>query len=480
MTLNTERGPRLGRRHGLIRRRREPVPGLSSILPRSAGDSLCSPFSGSHKRFTRPCRSLSIRCRFNELEFGFCHADFQPCRLPLVRGLGRPAHSFVFHAVIVRKKTFRTSLIWILSFRTISTDKKSCWSAETLQQPSTIELSPKCGLRNSILGESSQLWEVFAVVVSTCQHDKTQKYGKDRKGNTRRRCTVCGATFTETGVRPLGSMRIDLKDACRALAMLLEGMSIRAVERISGLNRDTLCDLVLVAGDNCEALLSEAVRGVEAKDVQCDEIWSFVGCKERTRHAARYTGDEGHSWTWIAVERNTKLVLAHQVGQRDGGSCELFLNKLDRATVGRFQLSADGLGAYTLNVPFTFRDRVDFGQLIKNYGGGNTTGRYSPAKIINSQKKAMYGSPDHDRICTSHIERLNLTLRMNVRRFTRLTNAHSKSLKHHRAMQALFFAFYNFCRKHESIGQTPAMAAGLTKKAWTIRELLENAAGKNS
>ena len=316
------------------------------------------------------------------------------------------------------------------------------------------------------------------MVVSVCQHNQTQKYGKDRKGNQRLRCTLCGQTFAEEIVRPLGSMRIELKDAATALALLLEGMSIRATERITGLNRDTLCDLILVVGENCERFLQAKVAGVQADDIQCDEIWSFVGCKERTRHAERYTGDEGHSWTWIAIERNSKLVLAHHVGQRDGASCESFLGKLDRATTGRFQISTDGLGAYTLNVPFTFRNRVDFGQLIKSFGGGSATGRYSPAKIINSQKRAMYGNPDPDKVCTSHIERLNLTLRMNVRRFTRLTNAHSKSLKHHRAMQAIFFAFYNFCRKHETIKKTPAMAAGLADKAWTIRQLIERAAAE--
>jgi IS1 family transposase/transposase-like protein len=312
------------------------------------------------------------------------------------------------------------------------------------------------------------------MVISVCQHSHTQKHGTDRNGNTRRRCTLCGATFTETGVRPLGAMRIDVADACRALAMLLEGLSIRAVERITGLDRNTLCDLVLVVGENCERLLA-SIKGVEAKDVQCDEIWSFVGCKERTRHAERYTGDEGHSWTWIAIDRETKLVLAHQVGQRDAATCELFLSKLDRATVGRFQLSSDGLGSYTLGVPFKFRDRVDFGQIIKTFAGGKASGRYSPAKITGAERKAMYGNPERDRICTSHIERLNLTLRMNVRRFTRLTNAHSKSLKHHRAMQAIFFAFYNFCRKHETIKRTPAQAAGLADKAWTVRELIERA-----
>ncbi|HMO83653.1 MAG TPA: hypothetical protein PKC18_01900 [Lacipirellulaceae bacterium] len=312
------------------------------------------------------------------------------------------------------------------------------------------------------------------MVVSTCQHESTKKHGKDRKGNPRVRCCLCGKTWTAVD-RPLGAMRTSVKEAAAVLSLLLEGMSIRAASRITGLKPNTICDLIVQVGDNCERFLAE-IKGVEAKDVQVDEIWSFVACKEKTRAASRYTGDEGNSWTWLAIERNTKLILAHHVGQRDGESCATFLGKLDRATAGRFQLSSDGLGAYTLNVPFTFRGRVDFGQIIKTYGGGSSTGRYSPAKIIGAERRAMYGEPEPDRVCTSHIERMNLTVRMQVRRFTRLTNAHSKSLTHHRAMQAIFVAWYNFCRKHETIKATPAVAARLAEKAWTMRELLERAA----
>ena len=143
----------------------------------------------------------------------------------------------------------------------------------------------------------------------------------------------------------------------------------------------------------------------------------------------------------------------------------------------RLVLSSDGLAAYRLSVPFVLRDRVDYGQLVKNYASTQTATRYSPAQIISAEKKSRFGNPDHKRICTSHVERLNLSLRMHLRRFTRLTNGHSKSLKHHTAMQAIFFAWYNWCRKHETLGKnTPAMAAGLADKAWSIRELLEKAA----
>jgi IS1 family transposase len=184
----------------------------------------------------------------------------------------------------------------------------------------------------------------------------------------------------------------------------------------------------------------------------------------------------GDSWTFIGIDRNTKLVVAHKVGQRDSATCCEFLKQVDKATTGRFQVSTDGLAAYTNNVPFVLGNRVDFAQLIKVYSSTQETTRYSPASIISAERVPQFGNPDWDRICTSHIERLNLTLRMNLRRFTRLTNEHSKSLKHHTAMQAILFAWYNLCRKHSTIKQTPAMAAGLTEKIWTIRELLEKAA----
>lgn len=315
------------------------------------------------------------------------------------------------------------------------------------------------------------------MIVAACQHESVKKHGKDRKGNQRYRCCLCGQTWTEQGPKPLGDMRTSLKDAVTALGMLLEGMSIRAVERLTGLHRDTIDDLILTVGRNFQHLLNTKIRNVPVEDVQLDEIWAFVGCKERTRVARGYSDEFGDTWTFVAIERNTKLVLAHRVGQRDHPTCVAFLKQLNRATVGRFQLSTDGLNSYTLNVPFTFGNRVDFAQLIKTYQATQEVTRYSPAKISSIEKRPQFGNPDEDRICTSHVERMNLTIRMNSRRHTRLTNAHSKSLKHHTAMQAVLFAWYNFCRKHETLkGNTPAMAAGLAEKVWTIRELLEEAA----
>lgn len=310
----------------------------------------------------------------------------------------------------------------------------------------------------------------------SCIHERKQKYGKDRKGNQRYKCCLCGQTFGAATPKPLGDMRISMKEATTILGLLVEGMSVRAIERITGTCRKTICDLILVVGENCQQLLESKIKAVPVTDVQVDEIWSFVGMKERTRVSMARSSEWGDSWTFIAIDRETKLVVTHAIGQRDMATSMRFLKQLDKATSGRFQLSTDGLNSYRLNVPFALGSRVDFAQLIKTYSGSQSTVRYSPAKISGAEKKPQFGNPDYDRICTSHIERLNLTLRMNVRRFTRLTNAHSKSAKHHAAMQAIFFAWYNFVRVHETIKKTPAMAAGVVDKQWTMREMLEQAA----
>lgn len=315
------------------------------------------------------------------------------------------------------------------------------------------------------------------MILISCEHETTVKCGKHASGRQRLRCKVCGKYLVEETAKPIGDMRIELKDAVTALSLLLEGMSIRAVERITGLHRDTIDDLILVVGENCGRLLESKIKNVEAKDVQLDELWSFVGCKEKTRVDRAHAADQGDSWTFIALDRDTKLVLTHAIGQRDMATCTRFLRQLDKATSGRFQLSTDGLNTYTLNVPFVFGSRVDFAQLIKSYASTQQVTRYSPAKITGAEKIIQFGNPDYDKVCTSHVERLNLTVRMNIRRFTRLTNAHSKSLKHHIAMQKIFFCFYNWVRPHQSLRKgTPAMAAGLADKVWSLQELLIHAA----
>lgn len=310
-----------------------------------------------------------------------------------------------------------------------------------------------------------------------CTHQDRKKHGKTVKGQQRWKCRECGATFLSDEARPLGDMRTTLDDAERVLQMLLEGMSIRACSRITGIKADTICDLVLHVGQNCERFLAQAVRNVPAKVIEMDELWGFVGLKAKTKVAKGYTDDRGDSWTWLAIDADTKLVLAHHVGLREENDCHAFLKRLNNATIGECQVTSDGLRAYTHNVPFYMGSRVKFAQLVKNYSNTQAENRYSPAAIIGAEKTPRFGDPDPELISTSYSERLNLSVRMHNRRFTRLTNAHSKTTKHHAAAVALFVAWYNFCRRNMALDKntTPAMGAGLTTVVWTLKDLMRAA-----
>ncbi len=314
-----------------------------------------------------------------------------------------------------------------------------------------------------------------------CPHDNRKKHGKDRQGRQRYRCQSCGKTFWSNDERPLGDMRLDMHKAVMILGMLLEGMSIRACSRMTGVKPDTICDLILVVGEKCDRFLVGTIVDVEAKAIEMDEIWDFIAMKAATKQRLGRKGEVGDTWTWLAIDADSKMILASAVGQRDEWTCERFLKRLDHATAGPCQVTSDGLSLYTYNVPFVLGSRVDFAQLVKNYASSQKETRYSPATITGIQKTVRFGHPDEDRISTSYAERLNLSVRMHCRRFTRLTNAHSKSARHHEAMVAIFVAWFNFCRpnlavKNEDGKRTPAMAAGLTSDPWSIEQLLQKAA----
>jgi IS1 family transposase len=270
-------------------------------------------------------------------------------------------------------------------------------------------------------------------------------------------------------------MRLDLSRATTCLSLLVEGSSIRSTERVTGVHRDTIMRLLVVAGRKCEALLSRLVRGVAVEDVQCDELWNFVGMKEKTKTRKKNTDPEmGDAYTFVGIERNTKLALGFHLGRRTSEDASIFMAKMDAATSGNFQLSTDGFNGYPAAVEEHLGGRVDFGQLIKTYSSEtmDSERRYSPARIISAEKVAVSGSPAEERICTSHIERHNLHIRMQMRRFTRLTNAFSRKRDNLRAALALHFAAYNLTWMHRSIRMTPAMAAGIARKPWTVGDLL--------
>ncbi len=306
-----------------------------------------------------------------------------------------------------------------------------------------------------------------------CQ-SRCKKFGIHRNGLQRYRCQQCSKTFTEDHADPLGGMYTSLQDAARAIELLVEGCSVSTVERVTGLHHGTILTLLERVGQKCERLLERRIHGLKVSDVQCDEMWGFVYCKEKRNK----TDDpkRGDAYCFVGIERNTKTILAWHLGRRTAADTEAFTEKLNEATKGRFQLTADGFAAYPDAVHYSLGTRVDFAQLIKVYAASTEEEhRYSPPRVVEAIAKPVFGEPDAERICTSHIERQNLTMRMQIRRLTRLTNAFSKKWENLKAALALYFAWYNFCRVHRTLRVTPAMESGIADHPWTITELLEAA-----
>jgi IS1 family transposase len=253
--------------------------------------------------------------------------------------------------------------------------------------------------------------------------------------------------------------------------LLVEGCSIRSIQRLTGIDQNTIMKILVLAGDRCEWVLEEKIQNLPAVDVQCDELWGFVGCNEKRNHAG--DPERGDAYCLIAIERNTKLVLTWHLGRRTARDTMAFTEKLNQATQGEFQITTDAFKPYFDAVHTSLGTRVDYAQLIKVYAAPtHEEHRYSPASVIETIIKPIWGEPDPDRICTSHVERHNLTMRMQIRRLTRLTNAFSKKWENLKAALALYFAWYNFCRVHLTLRVTPAMEAGLTDHIWSLQELL--------
>jgi len=264
--------------------------------------------------------------------------------------------------------------------------------------------------------------------------------------------------------------------ALLAIQLLIEGTSVRTVERITQLHRDTILRLLVLAGERCIALMDAQMRNLRCEHIQSDEIWTFVGKKQR--HVKSEDSVElGDAWVFVAIDAETKLIPAYTVGKRDRETTYQFLIALrDRiAEEHRFQITTDGFHFYRKGIEDVFAGQADFAQMIKLYGEHgqhDAAGRYSPSPMIETIIRIRDGRPDMRHISTSFVERQNLTMRMAIRRFTRLTNAFSKKLDNLKAACALHFAYYNFCRIHKSLRVTPAMEAGLTDHIWTLRELL--------
>jgi len=309
-----------------------------------------------------------------------------------------------------------------------------------------------------------------------CHNCKTacQKHGKDRKGNQRFKCQQCSKTFLAAQDTPLDSMYLPIDKAEMVLKLLLAGNSVSSVERGTEVHHTTILKLLVLAGEKCERIMGEKIRNVKVQDVECDELWSFIGKKQKRIRPEDDPGF-GDCYTFVAIERNTKLVLNIAMGKRDQSTTDVFIEGLRLATSpSHFQITTDGFTPYRSAITTTLGDRCDFAMLIKVYKA-STEGeaRYSPAEVQSVEVVPVIGQPDPARICTSIVERNNLSTRMSTRRFTRLTNAFSKKFENHRAAVACWFTFYNFCRVHKSLRVTPAMAAGIADHIWSVRELLE-------
>lgn len=269
--------------------------------------------------------------------------------------------------------------------------------------------------------------------------------------------------------------RLPAAKRAQILAMLCEGNSMRSVSRLADVSINTVSKLLVDAGRFCQAFHDEMVRDVNAKRVQADEIWSFIAAKAKnvTPELRDKNPAAGDVWTWTAIDADTKLVIAYLVGARDGFCAELLMRDLEsRIVADETQLTTDQLNVYLKAVDLAFKGSIDYAMLHKVYAGAQD-GKYSPAECIGTKQVIVTGDPDTKHISTSYVERANLTMRMHMRRFTRLTNAFSKKFENHAHMVAIYTVWYNWVRIHKTLRVTPAMEAKLTDRTWTLLELVE-------
>src|ERR1035437_9220064 len=267
---------------------------------------------------------------------------------------------------------------------------------------------------------------------------------------------------------------ISTEKKAAVISALVEGCSVRSTVRLTGVSKGAVLRLLVSVGAACADYQNRVIRNVAAKRVQVDEIWSIVGCKEKNVTAEKMdAGICGDVWTFTAIEAQTKLVISWLVGRRDAGCATEFLRDVESRLSNRVQLTTDGHKMYLTAVPDAFASEVDYAQLVKVYGNDpEGQKRYSPAQCLGTKRVDIIGSPDHEHISTSYVERQNLNMRMNMRRFTRLTNAFSKKVENHIHSIALFHMHYNFCRIHQTLRVTPAMEAGLSQHVWSVEEIV--------
>lgn len=269
--------------------------------------------------------------------------------------------------------------------------------------------------------------------------------------------------------------KLDTKTRAQILHMLCEGQSIRAITRITGASKNTVAKLLSDAGAVCAEYQDRAFVNLTSKRIQVDEIWSFTYAKQKNVATAKAAPEgAGDTWTWTAIDADSKLVMSWLVGGRDGEYAMGFMDDLAKRLANRVQLTSDGHKAYLEAVEGAFGADIDYAMLIKLYGNApdSAKGRYSPAECTGARKVKVEGNPDRRHVSTSFAERQNLTMRMHMRRFTRLTNGFSKKVEQHANAVALHFMYYNFVKIHGSLRVTPAMEAGVTKKLWEVSDIV--------
>jgi IS1 family transposase len=265
-----------------------------------------------------------------------------------------------------------------------------------------------------------------------------------------------------------------------AISMLCEGNSIRSIERMTGVHRDTIMRLGVRVGQGCAAIMDDKMHGLDLPNIQVDELWGFIGAKAKVAKANEMGPDFGDVWVWVALDAGTKLVPCFTIGKRDRYHANAFMGDLASRLVSRPQISSDALAAYKDAIDRAFGSEVDYGTVIKTFTHTDleATRRYSPPDVLKTEKKAVSGSPDMKLVSTSYVEKQNHTVRMHCRRMSRLTNAFSKKRENFEAAIALHYAYYNFCKRHATIRCTPAMEAGIEKSQWTTADLVEMTEGK--
>lgn len=336
-----------------------------------------------------------------------------------------------------------------------------------------------------------------------CAHAQKQKHGRDREGNQRYKCCLCGKRFSEPREKPLGDMRVPVETAKLALRLLTEGMSIRATERTTGLHRDTICKLIVHFGDACRRFLDERMQGLTLEHLQFDEQWTYVARKQSrltmTERAER--ADVGDVYLWTCIDQQTKLMPTFLIGKRSADNARRFMTDVasrlkwpnpHASDAHSFQpggykpivqISTDGFAAYPEAVDLAFGPYAKFGTIIKEYRNASII--YTPSEMVGTKRTGIKGIRGREQrtICTSHIERLNGTQRVFMKRLNRLTLCFSKKLRNLEAAFAMFAAYYNFCWQTRKPGKsgakraTAAMMAKLAGHVWSFNELFETVLG---